>query len=214
MSPPAEARLAEHFESLAKQSHAARLGMWVFLATEVLLFGGLFVAYAAYRALFPQEFLAASRHLAGGIAAANTLLLLTSSLTVALAIHFARHERGRLAAALLGVSLLLGLGFLGLKAWEYSIDFHEGLLPGRYLTHPELRGSAGAGLFLSLYWIMTALHALHVTVGLGVLAVLGWMAWRGTFSARYDTPIELGGMYWHLVDLVWIFLWPLLYLVG
>jgi cytochrome c oxidase subunit 3 len=207
-------RLAEHFESPEKQAHAARLGMWIFLATEALLFAGLFVSYANYRVQFPSEFATASEHLKTWIGTANTFVLLTSSLFVALAVHFARSGRAKATTAMLLAGLALGLAFMGLKALEYYQDFREGLLPGRYLANPELLSAgAGAGIFLSLYWLMTALHAVHVTVGMSVLAFLAVLAWRGTFSAAYDTPIELGGMYWHLVDLVWIFLWPLLYLV-
>lgn len=213
MSAPASARLQQHFESLPKQAHAARLGMWIFLATELLLFGGLFVAYAAYRYLYAAEFARASRHLVTWIGTTNTFVLLTSSLVVALAVHFARHGRGRLSATMLAVGLGLGLAFLGLKALEYAIDVREGLLPVRFLAHRELSGG-GAAVFLSLYWLMTALHAVHVTIGMGVLAFVARLSWRGVFSAEYDTPIELGAMYWHLVDLIWIFLWPLLYLVG
>ncbi len=209
-------RLAEHFESLEKQAHAARLGMWIFLATEALLFAGLFVSYANYRLQFPAEFAKASRHLETWIGTANTFVLLTSSLFVALATHFARRARPKATTAMLLAGLGLGVAFLGLKALEYSLDFREGLLPGRYLANPELlaAGAAGTGVFMSLYWLMTGLHALHVTVGMSVLAYVALLAWRGTFSADYDTPIELGGMYWHLVDLIWIFLWPLLYLAA
>ena len=206
--------LAEHFESPEKQAHAARLGMWIFLATEALLFAGLFVSYAAYRTLFPGEFAQASAHLKTWIGTANTFVLLTSSLFVALSTHFARRGRPWATTLMLLLGLALGLGFMGLKALEYFEDFREGLLPGRFLSHPELQGSAGAGIFMSLYWLMTGLHALHVMAGMSILALLSWLAFKGTFSAQYDTPIELGGMYWHLVDLVWIFLWPLLYLVG
>ncbi|MBI5545284.1 MAG: cytochrome c oxidase subunit 3 family protein [Deltaproteobacteria bacterium] len=206
-------RLASHFESLEKQAHAARFGMWIFLATEVLLFTGLFVAYAAYRFLFSAEFAAASHHLKTWIGTTNTFVLLTSSFTVAMSIHAARRGRSRLAAGLLAASVLLGLVFLGFKALEYHADFEEGLLPGRFLSVPELR-SSGAAVFMSLYWLMTGLHAVHVTVGMGVLSVMAWLAWKGTFGPHYDTPLELGGMYWHLVDVIWIFLWPLLYLVG
>lgn len=209
----AEQRHADHFETLAKQSHAARLGMWIFLSTEVLLFAGLFVSYTYYRYLFFTDFVKASHHLKTWIGTTNTFILLTSSLTVALAVHFARHGRGKLAAAFLAASIALGLSFMGFKALEYWEDVQEGMLPGRYLANPEIL-SAGAGMFFTLYWIMTALHALHVTAGLTVLTGITVLAWRGVFSKEYDTPIELGAMYWHLVDLVWIFLWPLLYLVS
>jgi len=202
-------RVAEHFESLPKQT---RLGMWVFLATEVLLFAGLFVAYAVYRYLFTAEFLEGSRHLKLWIGTLNTFVLLGSSFLVAMALHYARIGRMRVSALLIGATALLGLTFLGLKALEYYQDIVEGLLPGRMIAIPEFR-SQGAGVFVTLYYLMTGLHALHVTVGMSVLIWIGVLAWRGAYSAEYHTPIELGGMYWHLVDVVWIFLWPLLYLL-
>lgn len=204
--------LQEHFESPPKQEHAGRLGMWIFLSTEILLFSGLFIAYGTYRAQFPHDFEVTSRHLKLAIGTANTFILLTSSFFVALSLHFVRIGRSRLCAAMIGLAILLGLMFLALKAVEYRADILEGLLPGRLLSEPSVRTPGGA-VFLSVYWIATALHAVHVTVGLGVLAVIGFLAFRGAFGPEYHTPVELGGMYWHLVDSIWIFLWPLLYLL-
>jgi cytochrome c oxidase subunit 3 len=204
--------LQEQFESPEKQAHAARLGMWVFLSTEILLFSGLFVAYGSYRAQFPLDFERASRLLKIDIGTANTFILLTSSFFVALSMHFVRGGRSRLCAAMIGAAILLGFAFMALKAIEYRADIVEGLLPGRYLRVPEVR-TPGAAVFYSLYWIATGLHALHVTVGLSVLLVVASRAWRGAYGPAYHTPVELGGMYWHLVDTIWIFLWPLLYLL-
>lgn len=213
MSDEARAEfLQEHFESPPKQAHAARLGMWIFLSTELLLFGGLFIAYGTYRAQFPDDFEEASRHLELGIGTANTFILLTSSFFVALSLHFVRMGRSRLCAAMIGMAILLGLAFMLLKAIEYRADILEGLLPGRFLSEPTVRTPGGA-VFMSVYWIATGLHALHVTIGLSVLAVIGFYAWRGAFGPEYHTPVELGGLYWHLVDSIWIFLWPLLYLL-
>ncbi len=204
--------LQEHFESPRKQEHAARLGMWVFLSTEILLFSGLFIAYGNYRAQFSHDFEVTSRHLKLGIGTANTFILLTSSFFVALALHFIRQGRPRVCAAMIGLAMLLGFAFLGLKAAEYRADILEGLLPGRLLREPTVR-TQGAAVFMSVYWIATALHALHVTAGLGVLGVVATLTWRGAFGPEYHTPVELGGLYWHLVDTIWIFLWPLLYLL-
>jgi cytochrome c oxidase subunit 3 len=212
VSSEATAHLAEQFESPAKQAHASRLAMWIFLSTEILLFAGLFVSYAAYRTLFPSEFKLGSHHLKTWIGTLNTFVLLTSSFTVAMSLHFGRTARSRMATLLLGASIGLALVFMGLKGLEYYQDFREGVLPGRFVGDPELR-TPGVGIFFSLYFLMTGLHAFHVTVGVGVLSWLAFRAWRKSFSPQYDTPLELGAMYWHLVDAIWIFLWPLLYLI-
>jgi cytochrome c oxidase subunit 3 len=212
VSPEATVHLAEQFEDPAKQAHASRLAMWIFLATEILLFSGLFVSYAAYRTEYPDEFRLASHHLKTWIGTLNTFVLLTSSFTVAMSLHLGRTGRGRKAALLLLASIALALVFMGLKGLEYYDDFREGVLPGRLLAIPELR-TPGVAIFLALYFLMTGLHAIHVTAGVAVLSWLTVLSWRGTFSAHYDTPLEVGAMYWHLVDVIWIFLWPLLYLL-
>jgi len=207
-----EARLAHHFRSIETQRQAERLGMWLFLATEVLLFAGLFCGYALYRFLYSETFHLASAHLDAGLGTVNTVVLISSSLTVALAHHFAHQGRSRLAGVLLFVSVLAGLAFLGIKAVEYGHKFEEGLLPGRYFHNPELT-APGASMFFTLYFLTTGLHAFHVIVGMGVLTWIGVRAWRGEFHENHSMPVELAGLYWHLVDLVWIFLYPLLYLV-
>ncbi len=204
--------LQHHFPNLAQQGHAARLGMWIFLSTEVLLFTGLFTCYAVYRWLFSEVFAEASAHIDTAIGTANTYVLITSSLTVALAIHQARKGRGRPAALLVGLTVALGAVFMVLKVIEYAHHFELGQLPGRYYTYAAVQGP-GASLFFTLYFFLTGLHGIHVLVGMAVLTVLGVNAWRGAYSAAYHTPMELGGMYWHLVDLIWIFLYPLIYLV-
>lgn len=204
--------LAHHFESLDKQAHAARLGMWVFLATEVLLFTALFAAYSVYRFLFSETFSAASRHIETWIGAVNTLVLVTSSFTVALGLHRAARGDGRGTARWFGVSVLLALVFLGFKAIEYSHHFEEGQLPGRFYSYAAVQGT-GASLFFSLYFLITGLHAIHVLVGMTVLAVIGVRAGRGAFTAEHHVPVELAGLYWHLVDIIWIFVFPLIYLI-
>jgi cytochrome c oxidase subunit 3 len=207
-----EGYVAHHFPNLRQQEHAARIGMWLFLATELLLFGGLFTAYAVYRFLYAETFAEASHHLSVTAGTINTIVLITSSLTVALAHHLAHHGKGRAAALALAVTLGFALAFLAIKAWEWSHDFEEGLLPGRYFHSSELTAT-GAPMFVSLYFLLTGLHGLHVVIGMTVLAVLMVQCWRGTYDHGYVTPVELGGMYWHLVDLIWIFLYPLLYLI-
>jgi len=205
------AHLAHHFESLEKQTHAARLGMWLFLATEVLLFTALFAAYGVYRFLYAPTFSEASRSLATWIGAVNTVVLVTSSFTVAMGLHQAVHGRGRRTAVLFGISVLPALVFLGFKYVEYGHHFHAGDLPGKYYTG-AIPG-VGASIFYTLYFLITGLHGLHVLIGMIVLAVVGALAWKGRFDATYHTPVELAGLYWHLVDLIWIFVFPLIYLI-
>lgn len=205
-------RVAEHFADLATQHHTARVGMWVFLASEMLLFAGLFALYGAYYAHYTEAFHVAAQHNTLWWGTANTVVLITSSLTVALSIWATRVSRPRLALALVIATIALGLAFLGIKLWEYVIHAHEGLLPGFYYSSHELQGS-GAVIFYTLYWFMTSLHALHMIVGLGVMTWLAVQLGRRRLDAEHHIALELGGMYWHLVDAIWIFLWPLLYLV-
>jgi cytochrome c oxidase subunit 3 len=208
----APSHLAHHFESLDKQAHAHRLGMWLFLATEVLLFAALFGAYAVYRYLFHHDFDQASRHIETWIGLVNTVVLVTSSFTVALGLHRATKGDGRGTAIFFGLSVLMGFVFLGFKALEYTHHFQEGQLPGRFYTYPEVTGP-GAPIFFSLYFLITGLHGVHVVVGMTVLSVIGIRAARGNFPASWHVPVELAGLYWHLVDLIWIFVFPLIYLI-
>ncbi len=204
------AALAHHFESLEKQGQAQRLGMWLFLATEILLFTALFAAYGVYRYLYTGAFAEASRGLATWMGGVNTFVLVTSSLTVALGLDAARQGRTRRTAGLFFLSIGLGLVFMTLKAVEYRHHFLLGELPG-----PSYRGhipGSGGSLFFSLYFLITGLHAFHVLAGMTVLGVIGVKAWRGAYSAEYHVPVELAGLYWHLVDLIWIFVFPLIYL--
>jgi cytochrome c oxidase subunit 3 len=205
-------RLHEQFEDLEKQGHAARLGMWTFLASEMLLFAGLFALYATYRAVYRADFHAAAGEMSLLLGTANTYVLITSSLSVALAVWAARAGRPGLVVAMLGVTILFGLAFLVLKGVEYSAHFARGIYPGQAYASLELPQS-GAKIFFTLYYFMTGLHALHVIAGLGVLVWCLRRALRAAFTAEHHTGLELGAMYWHLVDLIWIFLWPLLYLV-
>ncbi|HVE87672.1 MAG TPA: cytochrome c oxidase subunit 3 family protein [Myxococcales bacterium] len=206
------APLAHHFRTAQAQRQAERLGMWLFLANEVLLFAGLFCGYTLYRYLYPVTFHLASAKLDVTLGTVNTVILISSSLTVALAHHFAHQDRSRLAGALLFLSVLAGFAFLGIKAVEYGHKFEEGLLPGRYY-HSEDLVAPGASMFFTVYFLTTGLHAIHVIIGMGVLTWIGIRAWRREFHPNHSIPVELAGLYWHLVDLVWIFLYPLLYLV-
>jgi len=204
--------LAHHFPSLEQQEHAARMGMWLFLSTEILLFTVLFTAYAVYRFLFPVGFEDASKLAHVAMGATNTVVLITSSLTVALAIYYARQGESRKTVALLAITIAFGAVFMVLKGFEYYHHFVEGQLPGKYYHFEGLQGP-GVSMYFTLYFLMTGLHGIHVLIGMGVLAWVAARAARGDFSRSYSTPVELGGLYWHLVDLIWIFLFPLLYLL-
>jgi cytochrome c oxidase subunit 3 len=203
--------LAHHFETLPQQQEANRLGMWAFLATEVLFFGGLFTAYLVYRSAYPAVFDEASTHLDIIRGTINTVILLTSSLTMALAVHASEHgKRGRMILMMF-LTALLGLAFLGIKATEYYTEYEEQLVPGLIFVW-EGAGPLQARLFFSLYFIMTGLHATHMIIGLAVLAVMVLWGWRGKYAID-PMPVERFGLYWHFVDIVWIFLFPLLYLI-
>ena len=187
--------------------------MWTFLATEIVLFGALFCAYSYYRYVFPQGFAQASKHTDLVLGTIETGVLLTSSLTMALAIRAARMAQRKTATYLLVATALLGAAFIGIHATEYIHEWREHLFPGTHFDE-VLRDVRGSEMFFAMYYVMTGLHGLHVTIGIGVLIVLAVFARRGRFTPDYYTPLELGGLYWHLVDIVWIFLYPLFYLVS
>jgi cytochrome c oxidase subunit 3 len=204
--------LAHHFDNIHIQNHAVRLGMWLFLGTEVLLFAGLFLAYTVYRWLYHPAFQAASRELSITLGTVNTIVLITSSLTVALAYHAIKVNKVKQCVALLAFTILCAGAFLVIKYFEYAHKFHEGQLPGKHYTFEGI-DLPGANMYFSVYFLATGLHAFHVIVG---ASILGWLMWRvkkGLYSAEHYVPVELGALYWHLVDLVWIFLFPLLYLI-
>ncbi len=190
---------------------ADRLALCTFVASEVLFFGGLFTVYSAYRWLHPKAFAAGSQHLALLLGSVNTGLLLTSSLTMALAVDALRLGRRRRSLAFLATTPLLGAVFLGIKGFEYLEKFHEGLMPALNLGAGV---RPGVELFLNLYLVMTGLHALHLLLGVAAVALLAWGAWRSSDATKWHGPAGLVGVYWHFVDVIWIFLFPLLYLVG
>jgi cytochrome c oxidase subunit III len=208
-----EARPAFQYATLAQQHDAAQLGMWTFLATEVLFFGGLICAYSAYRQGYPADFAAAGRHTKIVIGTVNTAILLTSSFLVAWAVTAAKLGSGRLAAALLFGAALLGAMFLGLKGYEYFEEFREHLIPALNFQF-DVAHARGAILFFLFYFAATGLHALHVGVGILVLLAIAWRARQNRYSPNYHSPITIAGLYWHFVDLVWIFLFALIYLPG
>lgn len=209
MTPPPA---AAHFETLEKQHHAGRLGMWVFIASELLFFAALFALYASYRALYREAFAAASQHSDLTIGTINTFVLITSSFTIALAIHAIHTDDRKRTFRFLGVTFVLGTLFMLFKGYEYLHHFHEGIAPGLWYTFTEL-DAPGVRLYFTLYYVMTGLHALHVAIGLGLIAWLMVRTRRGVYSRHSSLGLELVGVYWHLVDLIWIFLWPMFYLV-
>ena len=209
--------LQHYFVSSEQQFDAAKLGMWLFLVTEVLLFSGMFVAYTVYRVWHPEVFVGASTFLDWKMGGLNTLILLGSSYTVALSIHYIQKDRPDMSFRMLLITLACALGFLVVKAFEYGGKFAEGVFPGEAFAphgHYEVLATLPyAKQFFSIYYVMTGIHGIHVLIG---MAVLGWVAWRvkrGDFNSEYYTHVELGGLYWHLVDIIWIFLFPLLYLI-
>ena len=205
-------RLQHHFQDMRTQQHAARLGMWLFLATEILLFGGLFCAYSYYRTLYPEAWKACSQHTFRLFGLGETFDLITSSFTMVMAIHMVRVGKKNLATVFLVATIAMGLLFLCLHGYEYYSEFKEGALPGKYYHFEEVTAT-GAPMFYAVYFLMTGLHSIHVFIGAAVLSVLAYFTWKGQYDASYDHPLDLGGLYWHLVDLIWIFLFPLLYLV-
>jgi cytochrome c oxidase subunit 3 len=212
--PQPEPPLQHHFDTLEQQFDASVLGMWVFLVTEIMFFGGLFMAYIVYRTWYLDAFIAGSHHLDIALGGVNTVVLIASSLTMALAVYAGQQASRSGQLVFLTLTLLLGLTFLGIKAVEYGAKWHDHLVPGPGFRWEGAGDPRHVEMFYSLYFAMTGLHALHMVVGVGMLVVLLVMAARGRFTSVWSTPLEVGGLYWHFVDIVWIFLFPLLYLLG
>lgn len=204
--------LEEHFETLGQQAHAARLGMWVFLASEALLFAALFALFASYRVHHPDAFREAVHENTKVLGSINTGVLLTSSTLVAGGVHALRAGRSRLAGGLVAGTMALGFVFLIIKFTEYGEHFREGIYPGSYGRYFTVHATRGLAEFWTLYYTMTGLHAVHVTVGLCVLGAMLLGLRRGSVAQATAHRLEIGAIYWHLVDVVWIFLWPLFYL--
>jgi cytochrome c oxidase subunit 3 len=219
--------LAHHFRDLHQQKEAAALGMWLFIAQEILFFGGLFGTYAIYRYLYYEAFSAGSHHLSWKLGFFNTLVLIGSSFTMAMGVHAAATGRRRAIAAWILATVVLGGVFLGVKYVEYGGKIapcfgdgpHAGcLVPGARFDaqalHVEGTRAREVQIFYSLYFAMTGLHALHMIIGVPILLLVAWNGWRGRYTPAWHTPVEMVGLYWHFVDIVWIFLFPLLYLIG
>jgi len=222
----ATAHLRHHFADVEQQKNSASLGMWLFLVTEIMFFGGLFCAYLIYRLMYFKEFSAASQQLSIGLGAFNTAVLLVSSVTVVLAVKAAQDGYRKQLVGYLVVTVLLGLTFLGVKAIEYKEKFEKHHVPGSTFAFTEPLDDNGTlvklqpdqiphvQMFFAIYFVMTGMHALHMVIGCGLFSVLALLAWKGHYTPGYYTPIENAGLYWHLVDIIWIYLFPLLYLIN
>jgi len=206
--------LQEQFETPAQQKETSTLGMWIFLVTEIMFFGGLFMAYAIYRREFASVFALASNTLNVVIGAVNTAVLICSSFTMVLAVRSAQIGSRKALIIFLILTILLGGVFLGIKGYEWYEKFEEHHVPGPTFHLENTTAQGPAQLFFSLYFTMTGLHALHMVVGEGLMLFLLWEAYRGKFTPTYYTPVDIGGLYWHFVDIIWIYLFPLLYLIA
>ncbi|HLL72704.1 MAG TPA: cytochrome c oxidase subunit 3 family protein [Pyrinomonadaceae bacterium] len=214
----ASSNLAHHFDNLEQQREAGSLGMWLFLVTEIMFFGGLFTGYIIYRMQHPQAFAIASSTLNWKLGALNTVVLIVSSLTMALAVYFAQMGSRRMQIIFLVATMLLGAVFLVVKGFEYADKFEHHHFPGLGFQWTDAV-PAGVSthhiqMFYWIYFAMTGLHALHMIIGIGAMLFLIYYAYRGRYTPEYHAPVELTGLYWHFVDIVWIFLFPLLYLLG
>lgn len=205
--------LRHQFDNVEQQKDTSTFGMWVFLVTEVLFFGGMFCCYTVYRALYPSAFGHASNHLDVILGAVSTAVLICSSFTMACAVNSAATGAKKALVAFLWVTILFAAAFLVVEMSEWHMLYKEGLMPGFNFTYHDV-DPAHVQLFFCMYFAMTGLHASHVTIGIVLLAVMAIRASRGVFTPQYYTPIEISGLYWHFVDLVWIFLFPLYYLIA
>lgn len=213
--------LRHHFASAEQQRDAASLGMWIFLGTEIMFFGGMFCAYLIYRYWYFNEFAAGSRSLDIYLGTINTAVLICSSLTVALGVRAAQMGKQKLLIILLVLTIIFGLAFLGIKGVEWYQKYEEHHIPGNTFNaddlvreYPQIHiDQSHEQIYFSLYFAMTGLHALHMIIGVGIFGFLLFDACKGRFTPQYHTPVEIGGLYWHFVDIIWIYLFPLLYLI-
>ena len=209
--------LRHHFDDMGQQFESATLGMWVFLLTEIMFFGGMFCAYMIYRSMYPEAFASTSQHMNPAWGATNTAVLIVSSLSMALAVRAARLGQQKTLQLMLLVTIFFGLCFLGVKAVEYHehwVDNKVPLFAGHWDYSEAPQFARQAQILFCFYFFMTGFHALHMVVGVALMLTIFMMARRGTFSPSYFTPVEISGLYWHFVDIVWIWLFPLLYLIG
>ena len=210
-----EHHFAHHFDSADHEYNSAKQGIWLFMVTEIMMFGGLFIAYAIFHSIYPAMFAEGASHLNWKLGFINTLVLITSSLTMALGIHYNQESKSDKAFWYLIATIALGFCFLFIKYLEYTAKFHHGIFPGHHLNMEEVHPiHKNIGMYFGLYFTMTGLHGIHVITGMALIAWVAVRTKRGEFSADYYTPVEGVGIFWHIVDLIWIFLFPLLYLVG
>lgn len=218
---------AHHFDDPTQQFDSGRMGVWIFLVTEILFFGGMFCAFAIFRSWYFEAFKKAHEHLDKVMGGINTVVLICSSLTMALGVRAAQQSKKKLTVWMLALTIIFAFCFLVIKYFEYKHKWAEGLLPGGWFGHPrftsdpnlvktalEELGDPKQGIFFAVYFMMTGVHGLHVIIGIALITWILVRAQKGQFSSRYYAPVEGVGLYWHLVDLIWIYLFPLLYLVG
>jgi cytochrome c oxidase subunit 3 len=204
---------AHHFRDMEQQVDAAKLGVWLFLATEILMFGGLFVGYIIFHGLYPEMFAEGASHLNWKLGALNTVVLLSSSFTMAAGVHYAQARQKEKCVRMLAITILCGFIFMIVKYFEYTGKIHHGLVPGKFFS-AENAEHANLALYFGFYFLMTGLHGSHVIVGIGLIFWVLLRARKGEFDGEWYAPVEGVGLFWHLVDLIWIYLFPLLYLVG
>ncbi len=212
--PPQIPELKHHFDDSAQQLDSSTLGMWVFLLTEIMFFGGMFGAYTVYRTLYPAAFESTSHYMNVVLGGANTCVLILSSLTMVLAVRAAKIGSKKMLIFFLICTLILGFTFLGVKYFEYHEKWVDHHVPGPNFHYDQPQFAHQAEILFFLYFAMTGMHAMHMIVGAGLLITLIVMAARNRFSPEWYTPVDMIGLYWHFVDIVWIFLFPLLYLIG
>ena len=209
------AHVAHHFKTADQQYQSAKQGLWLFMLTEILMFGAIFVGYAIYHNMYPEMFSEGSKYLDWKMGFVNTLVLIFSSFTMALGITFNQQNQPKKAAIALATTILCGAIFMVIKYFEYSHKFHLGIYPGKFLDVAKVGAEhANLGLYFGFYYCMTGLHGIHVLLGMGLIAWCLIRTIRGDFSSKYFVPVEGVGLFWHVIDLIWIFLFPLLYLVG
>jgi cytochrome c oxidase subunit 3 len=209
--------LRHHFDDMDQQFDSATFGMWVFLLTEIMFFGGMFGAYTVYRSMYPEAFASTSAYMNPLYGALNTAVLIVSSLSMALAVRAAHLGQQKVLQLMLLITMFFGTCFLVIKGFEYHehwVDMKVPLFGGHWNYSEAPQFAHQAQILFCFYFFMTGFHAIHMLVGLGIMATIFMMARKGTFGPDYYTPVEVSGLYWHFVDIVWIFLFPLLYLIG
>ncbi len=212
--------VASHYRGVEHQYLSNKEGIWLFMVTEILMFGGLFVGYVIFHTIYPEMFAEGASYLDWHLGFINTLVLIGSSLTMALGIYYNQIAQPKKATYALIATVLCGAVFMVIKYFEYTHKFHMGIFPGMMLDaekmaehgHPVIHSNLG--LYFGFYYCMSGLHGIHVLIGMGLISWLTYRNIRGDFNPKYYTPLEGVGIFWHIVDLIWIFLFPLLYLVG